>query len=823
MPGFFNFNNEKLKAKFPFYISTPSGKPLKIFEAKQLKNELDKAIKKYEELAKKPYKTEEEKKKLIVLNDDKTFLNQKYSEIEGLEEERNRDPLPRVKFPLKIQAPSGNIYELESFEDFNRLENKERLFEEFNTRLGSTFNRKSKEQIAKELEADLLTIRKEKEKTLNQGWYDARPRKLYYPDGTEIPTDSEGVDEFTAKFYLPKEWQRLETEYKLANENEKKFREQAKIAAENNDEKSASEYENAAEEERKKVLTAIYKQKYLEDIGSSGSRYTLTEHNIRKRQKELTDKLEKLYPKPKQETPQVLAHPTTSSNTPPPQATALEVEPSEQAAPYRVDELGNVLDTERNIPVDQEKVRLAKIQEEASRIANLPFSENPYAKVAPQDEYEEMGQRNLARLASQELESEELQKKRSEHKNIFPFIVNAGKKTNGEDVTYKIHNQKEYDDLLKFFQNSSVEATNNNDEEGAALASQQADLLQGTFKSLEIQNRPPQASASQAQNIRSQRGGFEFPEPQHQEIVERYMYPRENEASQNYREAMQRYLNPDFMRSEYKTLKDEFVGELRHKAMRRFNESLKDLNWQHIASKMGRSGFFDQQRQKMFENVQNELNLQDKELGLQLYNQFEQSAANKAREAREGLSLSEQQGLSRAATAMKQDEIDKQRALEAYKVNKLEEENKRQRQKQAALDLIGLGRAKREHAQQGLDVQSAEFMRKQGYPQERLNTYLESVRKASLGQANQNLPEREQIFEPRMVSLPEPPKRDLETKPGVSTAPVQAEPEAPSTAFRDITGVLLGGANLALEHAKYKDQKATNQALIDAAQGVKKG
>lgn len=798
MPGALGFEgrDDRFKAKFPMYISTPSGKPLKIKNKQQLKDQLDKTEKKYEALAKKANKTAEDQKNLIILNDDKLFLNQKYKEIEGREEIQDPNQADqRIEFPLNVQVPSGNVYELQSFEDFNKLEDKERLEQEFNARLGSTFNRKSKEQIAKELEADLLAIRKEKEKALSQGWVDTKTRKLYYPDGTEIPTTEEGVNEYNAQDFLQKERQKLDTVFEGQLQKKKFLLNQAKIALEKGDEYASKIYQEEANEEQRALEATRARQRYLENIGGGQSDYTLTEHNIKKRQEQLLKELENIYPKSKQE---IAATPPQATAAPQEILSGQEAPVQETGIQHRVDEAGNVINTERNTPVDQEKLRLAKIQEEASRIANLPFAENPYATIAPMNRYEEEGAKNLGRLAVEEL---------NKGQNIFPLKI----KDPLTQEEYTLNNKKEYDETIDTYKKEKEKSLAVNNPQLAEMLQNQIDHIQGAYQSTVVHNQAQQ-----------QKEKFQFPEPQHEEVVERYMYPRENEASERYREAMERYMNPDYMRSEYKTLKDELVGELRHKAMRRFNESLKDLNWQHIASKMGRSGFFDQQRQKMFENVQNELNLQDKELGLQLYGRYVQDAGNRAKEAREGLNQSQQQEASRALVALRKDEIERAKALDAYKVNKLEEEGRRERQKQAALDLIGLGRSKREHAQQGLNVQSAEFMRKQGYPQERLNTYADTLRRATLGQPQANVPEREQIFEPRMIPLPEPAMRAREIEGGRNTLPVEPTPKPESTTFRDLAGLALGGANLALQYSQYKDQKAANEAARNQPQATAK-
>ena len=71
-----------------------------------------------------------------------------------------------------------------------------------------------------------------------------------------------------------------------------------------------------------------------------------------------------------------------------------------------------------------------------------------------------------------------------------------------------------------------------------------------------------------------------------------------------------------------------------------------------------------------------------------------------------------------------------------------------------------------------------------------------------------------------MVPLPEPVRRERELEPAKATAPVMPEPEAPSTAMRDWTGLALGAANVGLEYSKYKDQQAANKALADAAKAA---
>jgi hypothetical protein len=825
---------ESRGVSFPIYLATPSGKPLKIKNPNDLKEEYTKVDKKYTELSRQKGLTPEQQRKLVLLRDDKEFLSQKLSEVErsgerpssgfgrffGTPTERQevaRDT--RLAFPLSMQTPSGNRYEFESFEDLDRLENKEALEQEFNIRLGSTYNRKSREQIARELDSDLTAIRQKKKEVLDKGYYYAKPQKLYYPTGEEIPTLEEGVTEKTAGMPLAQEIIRLGKNIRENSEAYNTLIEKGNSAVERGELEEARKHLGQARNLLKLNEQDSKKKEYLETLGGEYSKYTLTPHNIEKRKqqfaeelgidKPITDEDIAFIPAPFPEEATEISKASSST-----QSHASESE-GEQ---YKVDESGNVINVGRNAPVNQEKLRLAKIQEEASRIANLPFEENPYAKIAPQDIYEEVGQKNLSRLASKELEEESISK--TEPKSIFPFEVVLPEDIKAANRSFLIKDQADLERVINKSEQKIKEYKEKNLLGNAENFQKALDIIKGTYQSLKVQSESPEATAIREQNIRSQKAGFEFQPAQHEGVVENYMYPRENEASQRYREAMEKYLNPDYMKSEYKTLKDELVGELRQKAMRRFNDSLKDLNWQHVASKMGRSGFFDQQRQKMFENVQNELNLHDKELGLQLYGQYEQGAANRAREAREGLNLANQQGASRATMAMQKDEIERQRALEAYKVNKLEEESRREKQRQSALDLIGLGRAKREHAQQGLNVQSAEFMRKQGYPQERLNKYADTVLRTSLGQPQVNLPEREQIFEPRMVPLPEPVRRERELEPAKVTAPVMPEPEAPSTAMRDWTGLALGAANVGLEYSKYKDQQAANKALADAAKAA---
>jgi hypothetical protein len=169
---------------------------------------------------------------------------------------------------------------------------------------------------------------------------------------------------------------------------------------------------------------------------------------------------------------------------------------------------------------------------------------------------------------------------------------------------------------------------------------------------------------------------------------------------------------------------------------------------------------------------------------------------------------------------MKMEEMERQKALEAYKINKLEEEAKLQRQRQAASDLITAGRMKRDLSQQSLNVQSAEFMRRQNEPKEKLGTYLDTLKKASIGQPPINMPERETFYEQRMLPRMEPPKAERELGAGGSTAFAPPPPEQPSSTFKDVLGLGLAGANFWLDYKKYQDQQKLAEAASRGATGA---
>lgn len=292
---------------------------------------------------------------------------------------------------------------------------------------------------------------------------------------------------------------------------------------------------------------------------------------------------------------------------------------------------------------------------------------------------------------------------------------------------------------------------------------------------------------------------FKFPESSRKEAIERFINPSDTQASLEAKMAMRRYLDPEQQNTMAMTLRDKIMEDVRRKAVKRLEDSYRDLGLKLSAQRIGRNTFEDVQKRKMLENMNNELNALDNETLMKLLQQQKQQSKEEVEQTTRAHELERAHGLNAAQIAMKADEEEKLRALEAYRINKIMEEARLAERRKSASAKISAGQLKTIQKQEELNRKSEEFMRRQRYPQEQIGSYLNTLKGASLGTTPYTLPERVQQHAPVIVPELAPQKVEREIPGGLQ--PV-IEVQQPDTTLRDTMGLVTGLGSLGLETYK---------------------
>lgn len=303
---------------------------------------------------------------------------------------------------------------------------------------------------------------------------------------------------------------------------------------------------------------------------------------------------------------------------------------------------------------------------------------------------------------------------------------------------------------------------------------------------------------------------FKFPESTRKEAIERFINPEYSRASLEARMAMRRYLDPEMQNTMAITLKDKIMEDVRRKAVKRLEDSYRDMGLRLSAQRIGRNTFEDVQKRKMFENMNNELNALDNETLMKLLLQQKQQSKEEVEQTTRAHELERAHQLNASQVAMKADEEERLRALEAYKVNKIMEDARREERRKAAASKISAGQLKTIQEQEKINRASEEFTRRQNFPKEQIGSYLNTLTKATLGNTPYTLPERVQQHAPSLVPELAPQRVEREI-PG-DLQPV-VEIKQPDTTLRDTMGMATGLGSLALEAYKaFRPEKTTVEA-----------
>lgn len=246
------------------------------------------------------------------------------------------------------------------------------------------------------------------------------------------------------------------------------------------------------------------------------------------------------------------------------------------------------------------------------------------------------------------------------------------------------------------------------------------------------------------------------------------------------REAFERYANPDYKFDRARTLKDRMIQTVRENALKRLHDSFGDMDRMFAANRIGWNGRENILKAKMYENMNRELNQLDAETEMNLVKQQEASLGNQA-------------GL-----ALQNDDLEHRKAIEAYRINKIEEESKKEERRKNALNAVSVGQNLRQVNQEDINRKAQEFERQKGHHDTQYDTYLQRLRGASIGRPDLILPERTQRTRPEFMSTigPGEPMR----MPLAGGQPILEQPPEPNSILKDVAALATGAGGLYLKN-----------------------
>jgi hypothetical protein len=246
------------------------------------------------------------------------------------------------------------------------------------------------------------------------------------------------------------------------------------------------------------------------------------------------------------------------------------------------------------------------------------------------------------------------------------------------------------------------------------------------------------------------------------------------------REAFERYAQPAYKFVRARTLKDRMIETVRENALKRLHDSFGDMDRQFAANRIGWNGRENILKAKMYENMNRELNQLDAETEMNLVKQQEATLGNQA-------------GL-----ALRNDELEHRKAIEAYRINKIEEESKKEERRRNALNAVSVGQNLRQANQEDINRKAQEFEREKKHHDTQFDIYLPRLRAASLGRPDLILPERTQRTRPEFMSTmgPGEPMR----MPLAGGHPILEQTPEPSSALKDLAALGTGATGLYLKN-----------------------
>jgi hypothetical protein len=246
------------------------------------------------------------------------------------------------------------------------------------------------------------------------------------------------------------------------------------------------------------------------------------------------------------------------------------------------------------------------------------------------------------------------------------------------------------------------------------------------------------------------------------------------------KEAFERYANPDYKFDRARTLKDRMIETVRENALKRLHDSFGDMDRQFAANRIGWNGRENILKAKMYENMNRELNQLDAETEMNLVKQQDTNLGN--------------QGV----LALRSDELEQKKALEAYRINKIEEESKRDERRKNALNAVSVGQNLRQANQEDINRKAQEFEREKKHHDTQYDTYLQRLRGATIGRPDLVLPERTQRTRPEFMSTmgPGEPMR----MPLAGGQPILEQTPEPNSVLKDVAALATGAGGLYLKN-----------------------
>lgn len=243
--------------------------------------------------------------------------------------------------------------------------------------------------------------------------------------------------------------------------------------------------------------------------------------------------------------------------------------------------------------------------------------------------------------------------------------------------------------------------------------------------------------------------------------------------------ALDRFADQDSRYKRTMTLKDRLISDIRANAQARLQDSFHDMGMKLSSQKIGRSGIDDLLKTRMTENMNRQLNELDSKMAYDMMAQQNQLAGQETE------------------FAMRKDEQDHKKALDQYRLNKIEEESRKEEQRKNALNAVSQGSALRQTDQEDLNRKAQEFDRKTNHRETQMDTYLNRLRSASIGNPSMVLPDRTQGHAPTFMHNTQP--GDPARMPLAGGAPLLTNVE-PDTTMKDLASVAAAGAGLYLKN-----------------------
>lgn len=250
--------------------------------------------------------------------------------------------------------------------------------------------------------------------------------------------------------------------------------------------------------------------------------------------------------------------------------------------------------------------------------------------------------------------------------------------------------------------------------------------------------------------------------------------------------ALDRFADQDSRYKRTMTLKDRLISDIRANAQARLQDSFHDMGMKLSSQKIGRSGIDDLLKVRMTENMNRQLNELDSKMAYDMMAQQNQLAGQETE------------------FAMRQDEQDHKKALDQYRLNKIEEEARKEEQRKNALNAVSQGSALRQTDQEDLNRKAQEFDRKNHHHDTQVDSYIRRVNEARIGAPAQILPDRIQGFAPTHMQGVQP--GQLARMPLAGGEPI-ITPSEPDTTKKDIASALAAGTGLYLKNKEIDKMK----------------